>query len=133
MKLKRTAIQQALDKHGTIAAQGPLSSFMAPPPNSVGDVGFSITPGDRGRVSEILARCNRHALAVGLPEVDSALASMDLFAAHTNDFPIDFKAMHECPDVVDVMQFIGVLGSRIDRSTGKIFGGWRGKFHIKVA
>lgn len=132
--LERTPLQQALDKHGEIVMQGPLSAFTTEaPPEKKQVIGFAFTPNDYGRVSEIIDRCNRFAIEHKLPEVDKFLASVDLFASHTNDWPIDFQAMCDAPFMGDVMQFIAGVGLRIDRSTGRLAGNWRGQFHIKVS
>lgn len=129
MNLNKSTIQKALDAQGTVAAQGSLSSFMKTPPAS-GAMRFLISPASKYYVHEIIARCNDFAMMRNLPSVDEFLASLDLFAAHSNDCPIDFEAMHACPDIGEVMQFIADIGLRIDRTTGRLSGGWRGKFHV---
>lgn len=124
---------ELLESDGVVALQGPVSAFVREaPPENRRDVRFSITPADYARVSDIIDRCNRFALARGLPVIDKFLATLDLFAAHSNDWPIDFQAMCDCAFTYDVIEFVGGIGVRLDRTTGKLPGSWRGKFHVKV-
>ena len=130
----RTPLQQALDKHGEIAMQGPLSAFAVEAPSEKKQVvGFTFTPNDYARVGEILDRCNSYALLLNMPAVDKFLATLDLLAAHSNDWPIDFADMYKTTFTGDLLEFVGGVGMRIDRSTGRLAGNWRGKFHVKVS
>lgn len=129
--MRKNAIVSAIESHGTIVAQGPLSSFT--PAAGKGTLKFDISPQNKALAHFCIKRCNDFARARGLPMIDEYLATVDLFAAHSNDHPIDFQAMFACPDVGDVMQFISGVGLRVSRSTGLLAGGWRGKFHVRTS
>lgn len=124
-----------LDSHGVIVAQGPLSAFTKTPVKNAIDCGmnFEISPQNRAMVHFTIARCNDFARSRALPVIDEYLATVDLFAAHSNECPINFRGMFECPDIGEVMQFIAQVGMRVNRATGKFSDGWRGKFHLHVA
>lgn len=128
--MKKNAIVSALESEGTIKIQGALSSFMKTP-ESCG-LKFDISPQNRAYAHFVIKRCNDFALSRGLPTCDEYLTTIDLFAAHSNDCPISFRAMFECPDVGEVLQFISGVGLRVSRATGLIAGGWRGKFHMHL-
>lgn len=128
--MRKNSIVEAIDSMGQIKVQGPVSSFMRTP-ESCG-VRFDITPQNKAYAHFAIQRCNDFARSRALPTIDEYLATIDLFAAHSNDAPIDFRAMFECPDVGEVMLFISGIGTRINRATGLISGGWRGKFHVRA-
>lgn len=127
--MRKNVIVDALDKAGLIVAQGPLASFASRQGHV--ELRFDVTPQNKAYVHFVIQRCNDFAKRRGLPTCDEYLTTIDLFAAHSNDHPIDFRAMFDCPDVGEVMQFISGVGLRVSRSTGLLVGGWRGKFHVK--
>lgn len=101
-------------------------------PASASTLRLQATPQEMHWAQEIALRVNRFAASEGLPPADPIILCMDLLALHSNDAPLDLRGMHETPDVGEVLLFIGRAMRTIDRASGRLTDGWRGKFHLKL-
>jgi hypothetical protein len=113
----------------TVAA-GSLASFIKQEQRP--HLQWNISPIEISLIHAIVKRANERAAEVGLPQLEPFAACMDLATAHCCDKPFNLQALLQAPDVDDVINVIGAVGVRIDRTTGKLAGDWRCKFHAPM-
>jgi hypothetical protein len=120
---------QLINDFGRTLAGGKLAEFIRADPVKLE---WKATPQEHAMATKIAERCNAWAMGEGLPPVELLMVAMDILTAHCMDAPLDLPEMYREGDVGAVAQFVAQLGLRIDRRTGRLVDGWRGRFHLNA-